>query len=74
MHNLVLSCLAVAYLAANTYAIVKVGGLSSPVRASISYSMAFPSCCGALSSYWDASSWRSCVDSMNGLPDQAFPN
>ena len=26
MHNLVLSCLAVAYLAANTYAIVKVGG------------------------------------------------
>ena len=34
--------------------------------------LASPSYCGALSSCWDASSWRSCVDLMNGPPDQAF--
>ena len=34
--------------------------------------MAFPSYCGALSSCWNASSWRSCADSMNGLPDGPF--
>src|SRR5271169_4817650 len=73
MHNLVVSCLAVAYLSANVYAIVKVRVFELAVRASISYSMASPSYCGALLSYWDASSWRSCADLMNGPPDQAFP-
>jgi len=53
MHNLVVSCLAIA---------------------SISYSMASPSYCGALSSCWDASSWRSCADSMSGLPDGSGEN
>lgn len=50
MHNLVVSVLAVAYLAANVYAIVKVGAFELARYASTSYSMAFPSCCGALSS------------------------
>ena len=73
MHNLVVSCLVVAYLSANVYAIVKVRvfELARSRKHLLLYGV--PSYCGALSSCWDASSWRSCADSMNGPPDQAFP-
>ena len=69
MHNLVVSCLAVAYLSANVYAIVKVRvfELARSRKHLLLYGVPFilwgsPSC-------WDASSWRSCADSMNGRPD-----
>ena len=49
LHNLVMSCLAVAYLSANAYAIMKMRVFAiSPFAQSISYSMASPSYCGAL--------------------------
>ena len=48
MHNLVVSCLAVAYLSANVYAIVKMRVFELARRASISYSIASPSLWGAL--------------------------
>ena len=74
MHNLVVSCLAVAYLSANVYAIVKMRVFElARSRKHLPTTMASPSYCWVLSSCWDASSWRSCDDSMNGLPDQAFP-
>ena len=73
MHNLVVSCLVVAYLLANVYAIVKVRVFELARSRKHLLLLASPSYCGALSSCWDASSWRSCADSMNGLPDQAFP-
>jgi hypothetical protein len=66
MHNLVVSRLAVTYLAANVYAIVKVGAFELARCASTSYSMRPPSYCGAPSSCWDASLWRSSADSKNG--------
>ena len=69
MHNLVANFVAVAYLAANVYAIVSMRVFELAVRVGIFYSMASPSYRGALSSCWDAGSWRSCADSMNGLPN-----
>jgi hypothetical protein len=69
MHNLVVSCLVVAYLAANIYAFVTMRVFDLARSASISYSTASPSHCGALLSCWDVGSWRSCADSMNGPPN-----
>ena len=69
MHNLVVSCLVAAYLAANVYAIVKVRvfELARSRKHLILYGV--PSYCAALSSCWDVGSWRSCADSMNGPPN-----
>ena len=69
MHNLVVSCLVVAYLSANVYAIVKmrVFELARSRKHLLLYGV--PLYCGALSSCWGASSWRLCADSMNGRPD-----
>ena len=65
MHNLVVSCLAVAYLAANVYAIVKVRvfELARSRKHLILYGVPFT--LWALSSFWNVGSWRSCADSMN---------
>jgi hypothetical protein len=57
MHNLVVSCLVVAYLAANIYAFVKMRVFGLARSRKHLYSMASPSSCGALSSCWDVGSW-----------------
>ena len=69
MHNLVVSCLAGAYLAANVYAIVKVRvfELARSRKHLILYGVPF--ILWGSSSCWDVGSWRSCADSMNGPPD-----
>ena len=74
MHNLVVSCLVVAYLSVNVYAIVKMRmfDLARSRKHLLLYGVPF--LLWALSSCWDASSWRSCADSMNGPPDRAFPD
>ncbi len=73
MNNLIVCCLVAAYLAANIYAIVKVRvfELARSRKHLLIYGVPF--ILWALSSCWDASSWRSCSDSTNGPPDQAFP-
>ena len=66
MHNLVVSCLVVAYLAANIYAFVtmRVFDLARSGKHLLLYGVPF--LFGALSSCSDVGSWRSCADSMNG--------
>jgi hypothetical protein len=69
MHNLVVSSLAVAYLAANVYAIVKMRAFE------LARSRKHLLLCGVPLILWGSlillgcSSWRLCADSMNGLPD-----
>src|SRR5579859_388761 len=61
--------LAVAYLLANVYAIVKMRVFDLARSHTHLLLHGAPSYCGALSSCWDVGSWRSCADSMNGPPN-----
>ena len=69
MHNLVVSCLAVAYLAANVYAIVKVGvfELARSRKHLLLYGVPFILWGSVI--LMGCGSWRSCADSMNGPPN-----
>lgn len=69
MQALLVICLVVAYLAANVYAIVELGVFESACSRKRLILYGVPCTRGALSSCWDASSGKSCADSMNAPPN-----
>ena len=70
MHNLVVSCLVVAYLAANIYAFVtmRVFDLARSRKHLMLYGVPLP-LVGSHHPVWDVGPWRSCADLMNGPPN-----
>lgn len=69
LHHLVVSCLAVAYLSVNVYAIKKVRVFESVCSRRRLLLYLVPFILGGSVICRDGGSWRSCADSMNGPPN-----